>query len=176
MRLAFLFLLFIFCLSLEATSDQQIPKAQSPESLDIMPLATQAIIKSKAEGGDSQAQYNLGNIYAYGNRIMKPYHKEAFKWLKLAAGQRHADAQYQLGKMYEIVRENDIEVIKWYRLAAENGHADALAELGDFYRKGQGVNKNLETAIRWYRLVAGKGDYYAQRRLRALQKTTKPAL
>ncbi len=56
MRLAFLFLLFSFCLNLEATPDKQISEDQSPESLDIMPLATQAIIKSKAQGKDSQAQ------------------------------------------------------------------------------------------------------------------------
>ena len=53
---------------------------------------------------------------------------EALKQLRLAAEQGDADAQYNLGVMYDNgagVPENKAEAVKWYRLAAEQGYASA---------------------------------------------------
>ena len=51
---------------------------------------------------------------------------------RLAAGQGHAVAQYNLGVMYENgrgVRQDYVEAIKWYRLAADQGQAEAITSL-----------------------------------------------
>ena len=53
---------------------------------------------------------------------------EAIKWYKLAAGQGHVEAQYNLGCMYHYgkgVDEDYAEAIKWYQLAADQGDVNA---------------------------------------------------
>jgi uncharacterized protein len=51
---------------------------------------------------------------------------EAVKWYRLAAEQGNANAQYNLGVMYDNgdgVVQDYAEAVKWYRLAAEQGNA-----------------------------------------------------
>ena len=62
--------------------------------------------------------------------------------LKAAAEQRDADAQFNLGLMFDAgegVPQNDTEAVRWYRMAAEQGNADAQLNLGDMYDTGRGV-------------------------------------
>ena len=83
-------------------------------------------------------------------------------------GWMFAEAQYKLGKLYEIGTEegNDLaESAKWYRKAAENGHAGAQFMLGRYYSCGVGVEKNYVEAIAWYRKAAEQGHPYAHERL-----------
>lgn len=54
----------------------------------------------KAESGDIEAQYELGNIYQYGYDVEKDY-KEALKWYEKSASQNHPDSNYKLGYFYE---------------------------------------------------------------------------
>ncbi|MBI4382782.1 MAG: SEL1-like repeat protein [Nitrospinae bacterium] len=52
--------------------------------------------------------------------------------LRKKAGQGDADAQYNLGIMYQLGRgvEQDFdESTRWYRKAAERGHAEARREV-----------------------------------------------
>tara|TARA_R110000765_G_scaffold324976_2_gene416497 strand:+ start:916 stop:1131 length:216 start_codon:yes stop_codon:yes gene_type:complete len=63
---------------------------------------------------------------------------ETVSWYRLAAEQGDADAQYNLGIMYDTGRgvpENDAEAVRWYRLAAEQGDANAQFNLGGMYRR-----------------------------------------
>ena len=65
---------------------------------------------------------------------------EAVKWYRLAADQGYADAQNNLGVMYDQgqgVPQNYAEAVKWYRLAADQGDAAAQYNLGVMYDKGQ---------------------------------------
>ncbi len=53
--------------------------------------------------------------------------------VRLAAEQRDAQAQYNLGVLYAEGRgvpQDDAEAARWFRLAAEQGLADAQANLG----------------------------------------------
>ena len=52
-----------------------------------------------AEQGLSQAQYNLGLMYAEGEGVAQDY-QEAVRWYRLAAEQGHASGQFSLGAMY----------------------------------------------------------------------------
>ena len=68
----------------------------------------------------------------------------AVKWFRKAADQGNAEAQYELGELYNdgfnliggTVNEN--EAVKWYRKAAEQGHAESQYKLGECYRYGWG--------------------------------------
>ncbi len=60
------------------------------------------------------------------------YAKALREWRPLAE-QGNADAQYNLGLMYENgwgVAQDYAEAVKWWRLAAEQGRADAQLGLG----------------------------------------------
>ena len=81
----------------------------------------------RAEMGDAEAQYNLGDTYANGIGVTKD-DEEAVKWYRKAAEQGHAEAQFSLGLMYafgEGVAKDLEEAVKWYRKAAEQGLAEA---------------------------------------------------
>jgi len=70
---------------------------------------------------------------------VKQDHAEAARWYRKAAEQGHADAQYNLGVMYENgqgVRQDHAESVRWYRKAAEQGHAEPQYNLGVMYENG----------------------------------------
>ena len=72
------------------------------------------------------------------------------EWKPLAE-QGDADAQYNLGLMYDNgqgVPQNYKTAVKWYSLAAEQGDADAQYNLGWMYRNGQGVPQDDKTAVK----------------------------
>jgi TPR repeat protein len=116
--------------------------------------------KLLAEQGDANAQYNLGNMYIYGNGVPEN-DVEAVKWHRLAAEQGQVNAQYNLGNMYltgNFVPENYVEALKWHRLAAEQGYAKAQTDLGFMYENGDGVPENYVKAYVWYSVSAAQGD------------------
>ena len=84
------------------------------------------VTKELAEGGDAEAQNNLGFMYYYGEGVPQDY-KEATKWYRLSAEQGNAMAQYNLGNSYyngEGVPQDYKEAVKWQRKAAEQGYAN----------------------------------------------------
>ena len=85
----------------------------------------------------------------------------ALKEWKPLAEAGDADAQYNLGVMYdngEGVPQDYAEAVKWYRLAAEQGYAKAQTNLGFMYEKGQGVLQDNATAHMWYNVGAANGN------------------
>jgi TPR repeat protein len=135
--------------------------------LTAVPVIAQSdfeVTKARAEAGDAQSQYDLGEMYASGDGVIQNY-QEAASWFTLASEQGLANAQYNLGFVYASgrgVAKNDQEAASWYRLAAEQGLANAQYNLGVMYGSGEGVAKNDQEAVRWYRLAAEQGLALAQ--------------
>ncbi len=99
------------------------------------------------------------------------------EWRPLAE-QGQAEAQYNLGVMYQLglgVPQDDQEAIRWYRLAAEQGDASAQFKLGLMYAKGQGVAQNYIQAYMWETLAAAQGNENAAKGLEILEKKMSPA-
>ena len=116
---------------------------------------------SKAMLGPSSIS---GPCTAYGEGVPQDY-AEAARWYRQAAEQGHADAQLNLGIMYDNgqgVPQDDVEAVRWYRQAAEQGHAGAQFNLGTMYDYGEGVPQDYAEAARWYRQAAEQGDADAQ--------------
>ena len=89
----------------------------------------------------------------------------ALKEWKPLAGQGDADAQTNLGLMYQNgwgVPQDDKEAVRWYTLAAEQGYANAQYNLGQLYREGDGVPQDYKLASEWFRLAAEQGDARSQ--------------
>ncbi len=82
-----------------------------------------------------------------------------WEWKPLAE-QGHAEAQFNIGLMYDKgqgMPQDYAEAAKWYRRAAEQGVAAAQASLGDMYFLGLGVPQAFAEAAKWYRRAAEQG-------------------
>lgn len=93
--------------------------------------------RRRAEEGDTQAQFDLGDDYYFGHSVVQDY-AEAFRWFSHAAEKGHSQAQANLGVMFALGRgteRNFIEAVKWLRLAAVQGNAKAEEALRTFYKK-----------------------------------------
>ena len=104
----------------------------------------------------------------------------AAETLALRADQGDADAQAQLGFMYEqgrgVVKSYDLAV-HWYVCAAEQGHTAAQYLLGLMYAKGRGVQRNDMLAYQWLNVAAARApqrakEYYARIRDAVAKKLT----
>jgi len=98
----------------------------------------------------------------------------ALKEWKPLAELGHADAQYNLGVMYEKgrgVTQDYKEAFKWYRLAANQGVANAQFNLGVMYDTGKGATQDHKEAVRWWRLAAKQGIAEAQYNLGVMYRT-----
>ena len=96
--------------------------------------------------------YNRGD-YATALREWKPF-----------AEQGDAEAQYNLGVMYENgdgVPQNYKTAVKRYTLAAEQGNAMAQSNLGAMYDRGYGVLQDYVRAHMWFNITASSGDKVA---------------
>jgi len=119
-------------------------------------LAGGAVRASAGPFEDAHAAYDAGD------------YQTALRLLKLLAEQGDADAQHNVGVMYDKGRgvpQNYAEALKWYRRAAEQGNALAQNNLGAMYDNGQGVPQNYAEAIKWYRRAAEQGYAAAQNNL-----------
>ncbi len=102
----------------------------------------------------------------------KDYDK-VIKMYKKRAKQGDADAQYNLGYMYENgegVEGDYVIAAEWYEKAAGQGHAKAQNNLAFLYRKGYGVPQDMAKAVELYEKAAGQGCAIAQINLGYLYK------
>ncbi|MGE5477490.1 MAG: SEL1-like repeat protein [Bacteroidales bacterium] len=92
---------------------------------------------------------------------VRPGMVEGEEWLREAARQGHADAQYTLGMAFLNGLDlpfNIFEALHWLSAAAFNGHAEALMQLADLAAKGQGFGaKDPVRAWVSYDLAAAEG-------------------
>ena len=80
------------------------------------------LIKGLAEGGDADAQLNVGRIYANGVGVSQD-DAAAAKWYRLASEQGQADAQVFLGMAYETGRgvpQDHVEAYVWFDVASSS--------------------------------------------------------
>ena len=84
--------------------------------------------RSAAEGGDMQAQFEMGELYYQGERIEQDL-TTAIEWFEEASVQGHPAAQYRLGLMHyqgEGVERNLPQAYIILKMAAINGEDEAM--------------------------------------------------
>ncbi len=119
--------------------------------------------------GTAKAHFELARVYSswagsYHPGLGKDDAK-AFIWYRKAAAQGHAQAQCNIGWMYETgrgVEQNVEQAVVWYQKAAEQEDTTAQCNLGLMYESGRGIEKNAEKAVVWYRKAAQQGDARGQ--------------
>ncbi|MEZ0223785.1 MAG: tetratricopeptide repeat protein [Alphaproteobacteria bacterium] len=122
----------------------------------ILELGETGAILKKAETGDAEAQYQLGNLYFYGIKGHELDLAKAREWFDKAVQQNYGPAEYQIGAMYLRglgCRESKAEALKWYIRAAEHGDDWAQRHVGEIYlsflNTYYGVEQNFEEAYFW---------------------------
>ena len=109
----------------------------------------------RAEEGDCEMQYQLGEYYYTG---AKKDYRRALAYYLQAAEAGHALAQRRAGEMYmsgKKIGKNMNEATKWSTLAAEQGDIVAHYQLGECYWEGKKQDKNR--AFDHYFLAAKAG-------------------
>ncbi len=120
--------------------------------------------REKADSGDAEAQYLLGEAYQEGSGVERSY-ENAAKYYRLAADQGHARAQQKLGYLYLYgwgVEKDYDEAVKYLQLSANQEDAEAQSNLAYMYSHGYGVPKSYEKALEYYQLSADQGYAWAQ--------------
>ncbi len=134
------------------------------------PLTPQALIE-RAGAGDARARCALGLLYLRGQGVEQS-DAEAARWIRLAADQGLASAQYELARMYEQGRgvpgDEPWEALRWLFAAARQGHALAQLELGRVYLAGKGAEPDPAEAAKWLEQAAAQGQAEAQTLLAGL--------
>ena len=120
-------------------------------------------LNSLGDAGNMSAQIMLGALYNKGGAVERN-DKMAASWFEKAANQGNAEAQYQLGHLYENSQlPKDYKLAaNWYHKAAQQGSVKAQARLGVFYGEGMGVSKNTNEALLWSGKAALQGNVDAQ--------------
>ncbi|MBF0407735.1 MAG: sel1 repeat family protein [Candidatus Riflebacteria bacterium] len=84
------------------------------------------LLRKAAEGGNVKAQFMLGEMYYYGEKLDQDLPFAAI-WFRKAANQNHSLAQFHLGMMYangKGVEKNLVQAYKWYlKSASDNDKA-----------------------------------------------------
>lgn len=119
---------------------------------------------AKANAGDADAQYHLGNAYNYGRNVRQDY-AQALNWYRKSAEQGNADAEYQLGGLYHFghgVPQDDVQGFAWIMKAAEHQNAVAEHFISVCYGEGWGVPKDNAHRYFWLRRAAEDGNSSSQ--------------
>lgn len=90
-------------------------------------------LETAARSGNAVAEDWLGLAYQSGFSHRTPLnYKLALKWFEKAAAQGYANAEFNLGAMYQVgegAPQSDAEAEHWYRLAAAGGSIAARHSL-----------------------------------------------
>lgn len=120
-------------------------------------------LNTLGDAGNISAQIMLGALYNKGGAVPRN-DKMAATWFEKAATQGNAEAQYQLGNLYENSQlpKDYKAAANWYLKAAQQGLAKAQARLGVLYSEGMGVTQNTNEALLWSGKAAIQGNPDAQ--------------
>ena len=114
--------------------------AQSEEC----PTQFSAALNEKAEGGDEDSQFQLGDCYFFGLGVPKDQ-VMGVSWYRKAAEAGQMKAQFNLGGCFHEgmgVEPDLMAAIKWWRKSAGQDYAPAEISIGDCYIFGKGVGVN----------------------------------
>ena len=97
--------------------------------------------------------------------LLRPSPRPPVDETRQAAARGDPDAQYDLGRAYEIgigVPQDEAQAVRLFQMAAEQGHALAQNRLGVRYFTGDGVPEVKAEGARWFRMAAEQGNVDAQ--------------
>jgi TPR repeat protein len=126
----------------------------------------------KAEQGDSDAQYAVGEMYEKGKGAVRDQQK-AFEWYNKSADQGNVKAAYKLGLAYlkgNGVSKNYSKARSWLEKSANKDYVRAQYYLGEIYENGHGVSQDYDEAMKWYKRALKGGFGSASESIRRVAR------
>ena len=117
-----------------------------------------AAIRDKAEDGDANSQYELGEVFFAGTCV-RLNNSAGMDWMRKSAEQGDARAQSILGWGYSMgaygVTYNAELAKKWTLKAAEQGDIRSQKQLAYAYLAGRwGLDKDIKKSVYWYQKLS----------------------
>lgn len=122
-------------------------------------------LKKKADGGDVDAQFQLGCKYRDGSEKLKKDYVKAFQYFEKAANQGDLYAMGELAICYKTGlggHRNQNLAFQYCEKATKSGDPVHLYNMGYFYEVGCGTECDRYSAFKWYLQAAEKGYVDAQ--------------
>ena len=166
-------LAFLACLALVACSDYQ--RARSAYEAGEYAKALQ-IFERLSEAGNSQAQYDLSQMYFQGIGTSKSI-EQGWMWMNRAADQGNIQAMLELGVRYQASTslENGEEIaFLWFQKAAMAGSPVGQYNLARLYESGKQTPVDLVQAYVWMTLSNKGGNPTAAPEAKALKARLSP--
>jgi TPR repeat protein len=166
-------LVFLVCLGLLACSDYQ--RARSAYEVGEYTKALQ-IFERLSEAGNSQAQYDLSQMYFQGIGTSKSI-EQGWMWMNRAADQGNIQAMLELGVRYQASTslENGEEMaFLWFQKAAMAGSPVGQYNVARLYETGKQTPVDLVKAYVWMTLSNKSGNPTAAPEVRALKARLSP--
>jgi len=138
--------------------------AKSASAATAQKKGIDAALLAKANAGEAEAQYQLGNMYYLGRGVRRDYAQAEF-WFRKAAEQGDPDSEFMLGGLYHFghgIPQDNAQGFAWIMKAAEQGHTDAEFFISTCYGEGWGVAKDNTQEMAWLRKGAEQGHFNSQ--------------
>jgi hypothetical protein len=129
-----------------ASLSQAIKAERSGDS-----VAAFRILRPLAAGGNTDAEFELGQMYEYGEGVPKNATLALF-WYRRSASSGVDTYQYRTGLAYETGRgtsPDGLQAVYWLRKAAAQGYAPAQGDLARIFLDGHLVPRDPEQAAFW---------------------------
>lgn len=114
------------------------------------------LIKSAAEKGSAEAQYNYGICFQQGIEMMKS-DSMANTWFLKAANQGWKNAQFKMAYNYATgcgVTKNASQAFNWSVKCAEQQDVECMFNVVTCYMNGNGTIKNIDSVLAWATRIA----------------------
>lgn len=118
------------------------------------------LLEAASEAGNSDAQVNLGYLYARGQGVARNQ-PEALRLYLLSAAQGNPEGMNAVGFKYRFGSGVAIDLpraVHWFCLAAVSGDPRGLNNLAIMYLEGQGVERDFDEARRLWQQSAERGN------------------
>ena len=138
----------------KGAAESKLPKTPPKQPPPPPPVAG-AVTKSPQDSLTPAEMVQMAN----GFRNSRQY-PEAAKWYGKAAERGNADAENELGHLYQFglgVEKDNAQALQWFRKSADQGNPGGQANLGWMYQYGLGVNQDSSQAFQLYQKSALSG-------------------
>lgn len=134
-----------------------VPLPATAQNLDV------AALRAQAASGDANAEFQLGTLLYVGLDVIQDYIGAA-DWLKRAADQGNADAQCELGFLFQTGSfaqgpppPDPKSALPWYEKAAAQHNGCGNYALAHLYNTGIGVDADSDHAAKLFHLAQAEG-------------------